>query len=780
MLQSNSFQAAKRIEDEDYSVIDIPLLKGGPLLKDGHDRIVRLNRPAIIGNFPPRQCGLATFTRDMFTCLSGALPKAEWSVIAMNDPGAHYDYPAEVTHQLPQNEIEAYRKLADALNGNGTDVVFVQHEFGIYGGPSGRFLLAMLERLNMPIVTTLHTVLERPNAEQRLVMDALIRLSDTLVTMARKGKEILMRVYNVPEARIAVVPHGAPSRPLRDTADFKADLGLAGKKTLTTFGLLSPNKGIETVIQALPDIARSCPNVVYLVIGATHPHLIRNEGEAYRDSLKQMARDLGVERHVQFINSFVGEAELVNILQATDVYVTPYLTEAQITSGTLSFALALGRPIVSTPYWHAQEVLAGGVGSLCPFKDVYAFTLAISNLLASDKARTTMSQRAYHAGLSSRWSEVANAYVTRAEADLERRAREPEGQSHVIGEPPVWGAIERMSDDCGIFQHGKYRMPDREHGYCADDNCRALSLAARLSTLTALTPRQLELAYTYCAFMNHAWNHDARFRNFMSFGRQWLDDGGSDDCCARSFESLVDVARSNLPEDLRTWAVDLANEVVSKAMQWPSLRARAILVRSLIRGFGVVGDAQEVQALVRKLGQSLHGAYRHHARPNHKWFEPYLAYDNARLSEGLILAGQFLADNGMLNNGIDSLRWLMQRQTDKASGCLVPVPTSHFKDDSPFSGDVSGRNLFDQQPIEVVATVEACLTAWKVTTDVHWRNEALRSHAWFHGENVHSLTMVTPDGGCYDGLNPNGFNRNQGAESILAYPLSWTALKAGL
>ncbi|EGF91518.1 glycosyl transferase group 1 family protein [Asticcacaulis biprosthecium C19] len=768
MLQSNSFQAANRIEDEDFSVIDIPFLN------DAKSGAVRLTRPAIIGNFPPRQCGLATFTRDMYACLSMALPKAQWSVVAMNDPGASYDYPAEVTHQLPQNDIEAYRALADELNTAGNDVVFVQHEFGIYGGPSGRYLLAMLERLNMPIVTTLHTILEKPNAEQRLVMDALIRLSDTLVTMAQKGKDILMRVYQVPEARIAVIPHGAPSRPLRDTTSFKAELGLTNKKTLTTFGLLSPNKGIETVIQALPDIVRGCPNLIYLVIGATHPHLIRNEGEKYRDSLKQMARDLGVERHVHFINSFVNDAELVDILQATDVYVTPYLTETQITSGTLSYALALGRPIVSTPYWHAQEVLAGGVGALCPFKDVHAFTLAISNLLASDTARTAMSQRAYQAGLSSRWSAVANAYVTRAEADAERRTEEPGIRAKVIGDAPAWGAIERMTDSCGIFQHGKYGLPDREHGYCADDNCRALSLAARLSNISPLTPRQIELTRIYAAFMNHAWNHDTRFRNFMSFGRQWLDDGGSDDCCARSFECLVDVARSNLPEDLRTWAVSLANDVLGKTTQWQSLRARAILIRCLVRGFGVIGDPQEVQVLVRKLGQSVHGAYRHHARAGHKWFEPYLAYDNARLSEGLILAGQFLVDNAMLNDGIDSLRWLMQRQTDDASGCFVPVPTSHFKEDS------QGRNLFDQQPIEVVATVEACLTAWTVTTDSLWRNEALRSYAWFHGENVHSLPMVTADGGCYDGLNPNGFNQNQGAESILAYPLSWTALKAGL
>ena len=767
MLQSNSFQIANTIEQEDFSVIDIPLLSE-PRLVQG-----TISRPTIIGNFPPRQCGLATFTRDMYSCLSRALPKAQWSVIAMNDPGADYDYPSEVTHQLAQNDVEAYRKLAEELNAKGADVVFVQHEFGIYGGPSGRYLLAFLERLNMPIVTTLHTILEQPSCEQRMVMDSLIRLSDTLVTMAHKGSDILQRVYGVDPARISVIPHGAPARPLCDTTAFKVELGLTGRKVLTTFGLLSPNKGIETVIAAMPDIIRSCPEAMYLVIGATHPHLVRNEGEAYRDGLKQMARDLGVERHIKFINSFVEDNDLIEILQATDVYVTPYLTETQITSGTLSYALALGRPIVSTPYWHAQEVLAGGGGALCPFKDSRAFTLAISNLLASDTARQAMSQRAYQAGLSSRWSAVAQAYVARAQSDTERRLAEPKGREDMLGVAPGWGAIERMTDDCGIFQHGKYRLPDRQHGYCADDNCRALSLAARLSNVGPMTPRQIQLSYVYSAFMNHAWNNDGRFRNFMSYSRKWLDDGGSDDCCARSYECLIDVARSNLPEDLRIWATGLANDILPSTMTWTSIRAQAILIKSLVRGFGVVGDGQVVQGMIRKLGQSLHQAYRSHCRIARNWFEATLAYDNARLSEGLILAGQFLSDADMLKDGVASLRWLMQRQSDPASGCFVPVPTSQFADDN------GTHPLFDQQPIEVVATIDACLTAWKATADTFWKNEAMRAFSWFKGGNVHHIDMITPDGGCYDGLTLHGFNQNQGAESILAYPLSWTALKTG-
>ncbi len=766
LLQSNSFQ----VEREDVSLADIPLLLPKPAA-------ATITNAAIIGNFPPRQCGLATFTRDMYNCLTKALPQADFSVVAMNEAGATYDYPAEVTHELPQDERPAYRRLADDLNKSGTQVLFVQHEFGIYGGPSGAWLLDCLERLDMPVVTTLHTILETPNDEQRHVMKALIRLSSTLITMAHKGAEILKRVYGVPDSQVVVIPHGAPSRPLRDTSEFKDLLNLSGRKTLTTFGLLSPNKGIETVIAALPAVAKACPDVLYLVIGATHPHLVRHEGEAYRDRLKAMAHDLGVENHIRFIDTFVGDNDLIDILQATDVYVTPYLTEAQITSGTLSYALALGRPVVSTPYWHAQEALAGGIGTLCPFGDSDAFATAISALLASDEARAGMSGRAYQSGLRSRWLAVARAYVTRAEGDVRAHVSKPAAPGFSIGERPVWGAIERMSDDCGIFQHGKYRLPDRQHGYCTDDNCRALTLEAKQSLVVELTPRQVELAYVYAAFVNHAWNPETgRFRNFMSYGRRWLDDGGSDDCCARTFESLVDVIRSNLPEDIRQWAADLAHRVSQVAALWSSVRSRAVMIKALARGLGRFGDADAMKAMIATFGRDLHSLFCRHAHRDHVWFEKRLSYDNARLSEGLILAGEFLGEPDMVEDGVRSLRWLMHRQTVPKNGvrCFAPVATSQF------DADTGDHPLFDQQPLEVLATIDACLTAWRVTGDRAWRQEAVRAWDWFHGRNCLGLDMVTEDGGCYDGLTPDGVNRNQGAESILAYPLSWTALKGEL
>ncbi|ESQ77879.1 glycosyltransferase family 4 protein [Asticcacaulis sp. YBE204] len=766
MLQDKSFAVETEVSDLSQILTQSPAVAS-----------TRLKRVAVIGNFPPRQCGLATFTRDIYRCLHTALPQARFDVIAMDDHAGPYDYPAEVTKHIPQDDISAYVKLADDLNAAGTQALFVQHEFGIYGGPAGAHLLACLERVTMPVVTTLHTVLENPNDEQRRVMEALIRRSSTLITMAHKGADILKRVYGVPDAQIAVIPHGAPARPYSSPEVFKPGLDVAGHRVLTTFGLLSPNKGIETIIEALPDISKACPDVVYLVVGATHPNLIINEGEAYRDRLKKMAAELGVEDHIRFVNSFISDDDLIDILQATDVYVTPYLTETQITSGTLSYALAVGKPVVSAPYWHAVEALANGVGVVCPFRDSRAFASAISDLLTDDQARAAMSAKAYEYALPSRWSAVAASYIRRAEADLERPEAQVPTPVFTLCPAPSWRAVERLSDDCGMAQHGRYRLPDRAHGYCADDNARALMLMARQSKLIPLDDRQIDRAYRYAGFMNHAWN-GGRFRNFMSFSRQWLDEGGSDDCCARSFESLIEVVRSDLPADLKLWAKELAQRVLPHVGDWQSNRSRAVVLRALDGALGHVGEPAQVKTLIAELAAQLHGAYRDWARnedgtDGHSWFETALSYDNARLPEGLLIAGHVLNDIQMKTDALSALGWLMDKQT--ADGHLRPIPTKWF-DTNPDT-PAQTHPLFDQQALEAQATLEACLTAARLTGDARWTAEAHKAYGWFLGQNDHGLSLITDDGGCYDGLTPHGVNENQGAESVLAWHLGWSALK---
>lgn len=733
----------------------------------------RFRRAAMIGNFPPRKCGIATFTRDTFACLRAALPRTDWRLVVMEDPAGNHTYPQPVTNVIPQDDLAAYRKTADELNRAEIEVVFLQHEFGIFGGDAGSHILTLLRRLRMPIITTLHTILQTPSPDQKRVLDEIIRLSASVIVMTEMGADILGRVHGAGPTKVHVIPHGAPERPFSPTEPFKTPLGLAGAKVIMTFGLLSPNKGLETIIRGLPAILARHPDAVYLIVGATHPHLVQREGEAYRDSLIDLARSLGVADHLRFINRFVSDAELVDLLQAADLYVTPYLTEAQITSGTLAYAIAVGKPVISTPYWHAKEALADGVGVICPFHDTRAFAGEIIDLLANDARREAMARRAYKAGEPSRWRKVAQEISGLAAVARAVHARRAENAFKPLARPTLDGLL-RMSDDCGVMQHSRFGAPDRRHGYCTDDNARALSLLASLITEGPLDPAAQKLALSAAAFLNHAWNRESgRFRNFLSFDRRWLDEGGSDDCCARALEALCLVAR-NWPEaDLRDWAADLAREVLQHVQEWHSLRSRALVIKSLIYAeHAVIGEAE-----VHRLMADILGPLQQAAREgvgSHRWFEPKFAYDNARLPEALLLAGERLQDSDAISTGLDTLDHLMKLQTSP-EGCFAPIPTSSFDTDG------ADHHQFDQQPIEALATIDACLAGWRATGDTRYAHAARQAFEWFGGRNVHGVALARPsDGICHDGLTVDGLNRNHGAESILSYLLAAASVRRGL
>jgi glycosyltransferase involved in cell wall biosynthesis len=754
-----------------YGLTDVNLAnKNIAYLKPVSDPLLRaintLDKAIIIGNFPPRQCGLATFTRDMYAALCNAQPQAQFDVVAMNDGVAAYDYPVCVRYEVLQTDRKAYSALGDQLREAHYQAAFVQHEFGIYGGPSGCYILECLRRLTCPIITTLHTILECPNSDQREVMEGLIGISSQLITMTKKGSDILQSIYKVPLDSIKIIPHGAPTRPLKPTDEFKAKLGIGNHQTITSFGLLSPNKGLETVINALPMIKAVCPTVKYLIVGATHPNLMRNEGERYRESLKALAQRLDVEGCIIFMNAFIDDEALISILQASDVYVTPYLTESQITSGTLTYALALGRP----------------VGILCPFKDVDAFAIALISLLSNDNRRHAMSVKAYEANITTQWPRVGAAYINLTQKALER----PSGLGATLKAVTAFNrprivtkivytndlrALYRMSDDTGLMQHGKYLIGDRSHGYCTDDNARALLLMAYRSRLAPLNNQDLTLAYIYAGFVNHAWNPDTnRFRNFMSFGRNWLDEGGSDDCCARTLDALVEVNQSALPEDLKLWARELIDQIIPISATWQSVRAHTLMCK-------VLGKCLRQRPTDKLLSEALyHHAkvlvtqYEDHAGPEHSWFEPELSYDNARLPEGLLWAAEALGHTDWMEIAFKSLDWLDHRQ--RAGAFFRPIPTYGF------CLDHAGHSDFDQQPIEALATVEAGLKAHSLQSDKAWLDMSDKAMAWFDGANDHGLSLISKDGGCYDGLTPQGVNRNQGAESILSYHLSH-AIRAG-
>ncbi len=731
----------------------------------------KIKRIALIGNSPPRLCGIATFTRDVHTALRAAFPEIAVDLYAMTDPGGSYAYAPEII-PIAQEDITDYRMAAQRINESGADVVLVQHEYGIFGGSAGALLLKLLDRVDASVVVTLHTVLEQPNADQRAVIEALARRASKLIVMAEKGRELLVRVHGIAWNQIAVIPHGVPDRPFVDPESVRDRFGFEGRRVLLTFGLLSPNKGIETMIRALPAIVAAHPESLYVVLGATHPHLVAREGEAYRESLMALAAELGVSQSLRFIDGFLDQDALLDYLQAADIYVTPYLNETQITSGTLSYAVALGKPVVSTPYWHAAELLAGGVGVLVPFGDSRCFAEEIITLLDEPARLAEMANRAYGAGRQMLWSALAQAYVAICDEAVRKRPvriqRQQRASARVVVAPRL-NAMERMSDATGMIQHSNYAVPDRNHGYCVDDNCRALMLMHRIDGPEAV--RADQLATVYGAFVQYAWNGKlGRFRNFMGFDRQWLEAEGSEDSFGRSLWAIGATAAEARDPNLRRWALNLFDQVAPHAFSLGSPRTWAF---ALLGGDAVLRQHRDhplAWRLVRDFGEKLLAELRRERRDNWIWFESVLAYDNARLPEALLRAGELTGNTAMIDEGLKALEWLDVQQTN-ADGQFRAVGTDSF------GREYADPLPFDQQPLEAWATVDATLFAHELTGEARWLEAAWRAHGWYLGENDLGLPIATvSDGGCYDGLMSDRVNLNQGAESILAFQFACTAM----
>lgn len=734
----------------------------------------RLRRVVLIGSFPPRRCGIATFTSDVHEALKTAAPDLDCQVVAMTDEGGDYAYGPDVMFAVHQNRLADYLEGARRINEAAPDVVCVQHEFGLFGGSAGEHLMLMLDAVAAPVTTTLHTVLTDPNADQRRVFERLIRRSAKIIVMAEKGRQILTEVWKVPASKIMVTPHGAPDRPLVDTAGPKAKLGLDGHDVMLTFGLLSPGKGLESVIQALPDIVKARPNALYVILGATHPHLIAREGEAYREGLFALARELGVGDHVRFHNQYVDTPLLLDWLAAADLYVTPYLNAAQITSGTLSYAVALGKAVISTPYWHAQELLADGRGVLTPFNDPQALAAAVTDLLGDPARLADVQRRAWEAGRETLWSRLADRYldVFAAVRDARKPANDgPRSFAPTALPRPSLGGLRRMTDRVGMLQHSVLSIPDRNHGYCVDDNARALLLVHRLRAFGLQTPETEVLGATYAAFVHHAWNEAAgRFRNFMAYDRAWLEEVGSDDSVARAWWSVAVTGAEGGAPDLCQWGRELAVKITPHLDSFTALRTYAFLVlglSSLVRADP--GLAHERDLLTRLAGGLL-DMLADGESGDWCWFEDGLTYDNARLPEALLRAGMVLDDETMVAGGLKSLAWLCGRQTG-VGGVFRAVGTRNFG--KPFTVE----EPFDQQPLEAAATVDACAAAYAATGDARWLAEARRAFDWYLGRNDLGIPLADPaTGECYDGLTPNGPNLNRGAESVLSFQLAICAM----
>jgi glycosyltransferase involved in cell wall biosynthesis len=735
--------------------------------------VTQLSRVAFIGNSLPRRCGIATFTTDLQQAIAASSAQLKTSIVAMTDHGHAYDYPPVVRFQVNDDKIEDYVRAAEFLNASQCEIVSLQHEFGIFGGEAGGHILELLCRLTMPVVTTLHTILAEPTSAQRDVMLRVMDASARVIVMAEKGRELLRSVYRVPTEKIEVIAHGTPDFPFVESDQAKAKLGFSNRTVILTFGLLSPSKGIEFVIDAMPAILHSCPDAVYVLLGATHPNLVREQGEAYRDSLVARARNLGVEDHVVFRDQFVDLPTLVDFIAMCDVYVTPYLNESQMTSGTLAYSFALGNAIVSTPYWHAEELLADGRGILVPFADSQAIGREIAGLLTDHPRRQAMRARAYSGGRSMIWERAAERHLKVFEsARRGHRLRvigRPEQHiasrdSHAAPEMRT-GHLLSMCDDTGLFQHAVHSVPDRTHGYCVDDNARALLFACALNG-SGEQPLPEDLTARFAAFVQHAWNSDTkRFRNFMSFDRRWLEDRGSEDSHGRTLWALGECARADVSLSRRRWATALFAEALPAVENFTSPRAWAFTLLGLDAYCGVTAGDSAARRIRHVLAEKLLVILSTVATKDWVWFEDGLSYDNARLSQALIVTGNSTRTPTYTQAGLRSLRWLMTLQTTPA-GLFRPVGTQSFGERR------QAPRAFDQQPLEATAMISACLAAWRADGDAAWRADAARAFGWFLGDNDLTLPLVDLEtGSCRDGLHPDRANENRGGESALSYLL---------
>jgi glycosyltransferase involved in cell wall biosynthesis len=745
------------------------------------------SRIAVIGNYLPRQCGIATFTTDLCAAISAEYETTQLMALPVNDTEAGYDYPERVRWSLAQNDVKSYEQAAEFLNFNNIDMVCLQHEYGIFGGAAGSHILHLLRRLKMPVVTTLHTVLREPSVDQRRAMSEIAELSDRLIVMSQLSSQILQEVFKVPGSKIDMVPHGVPDLPFLDPNFHKDRFGVEGKAVLLTFGLLSPNKGIENVIQALPQILSKHKNVVYIVAGATHPHILRREGDTYRASLQALAKEVGVEAQVIFHDRFVSPEEMAAFIGVADIYITPYRYVAQVVSGTLAYALGAGKAIISTPYWHAIELLDDRRGALVPFQDPDAIANKTIELLDTPAKRHAMRKRAYLYARDMVWKKAAQGYMrsfSRVRSDrvqsprVQFSARAAEKSLNRLPELKLTH-VNALTDDTGMLQHAIFTIPNRDEGYTTDDNARALILTVLLAQMDKGSSKQADLAapilsHRYLSFLEHAFNPaNGQFRNFLGYDRRWNEAASSEDCHGRALWSLGTVLGRCEDQGLKCAAGRLFEFSLPVAVNFSSPRAWAYTllgIQEYLNSYPGDRDAQKVRGV---LSRRLLAMYQEVRSPEWKWFENVVAYGNARLPQALLIVGSAGSDARMISAGLEALDWLLETQRCEISHHFVPIGSQGFYRQG------AEKARFDQQPIEAAGAVSACLEAYRITGDAHWRTQAWSAFNWFLGGNDLQVSLYdSTTGGCRDGLHPERANQNQGAESTLSFLIAFLEMSS--
>lgn len=750
----------------------------------------QLKRVAFIGNYLPRKCGIATFTSDLCESFAQEFPEIQTFTLAMNDSEEGYAYPGQVRYEINQDDRLDYERAANFLNQQAVDVICLQHEYGIYGGLAGSHVLTLLRNVTAPVVTTLHTILEKPLPEQLRVLKEIIRLSDRLVVMSQRSFALLQRVYDAPLEKIDLIPHGIHDVPFVDPGFYKDKLDAEGKYVLLTFGLLSRNKGIEHVIQALPEVVKEYPNLVYVILGSTHPHVVLNDGEEYREHLQELVQQLGLQNHVIFKDQFVSLKDLKEFIGAADIYITPYLGREQIVSGTLAYTVGAGKAVISTPYRYAEELLADERGLIVPFLDSKAITEKVLYLLDHEAERNAMRKRAYMYGRDMIWPSVAWRYLNTFEEARRQNVNQLFAlpitgmyEHHIQGVPALkLDHLQRMTDGTGMLQHAVYNVPNYDEGYTTDDNARALIAAVQVeklsrsmqdSTLDKETVSlSRDLSRRYLAFLWHAFNPaNKRFRNFMDYNRTWLEEVGSEDSHGRALWALGTVLSQSSDDGLRGMAARLFEVSVSSTLNFSSPRSWAFTLLATEQYLARFPGDRAVALVQTTLADKLLNAFRSNQAEDWPWLEDVVTYCNPALPQALIRYGHFVGDDDAVDIGLRSLEWLVRIQrSDK--GWIMPIGSMGFYKRG---GEIV---YFDQQPVEVYSLISACLDAYRVTRQQRWLDTANQSFEWFLGRNALGQTVYDPySGGCRDGLHIDRLNENQGAESTLAFMQSLLELQ---
>ena len=712
----------------------------------------------LVGTSPPRRCGIATFTDDLRQALTDSGPDVPAVQIALTDEGGDYAYGPQVVFEIRADERDDYRTAAEFVNGTAIDVLCVQHEFGIFGGEHGSHVDDLLERVRVPVVTTLHTVVPDPSPELRAATRRLADRSDVLVVLAQQAVDLLVDGCGIDRDQVRVIPHGVPFGPDLDRQRAKEGILATGRTVLLTFGLLSPGKGVEVVLEALPAVVAQHPEVLYVVLGATHPHILRRDGDAYRESLQARVAELGLRDHVRFVDRYVDLEELRRHLAASDVYITPYHGSDQIVSGTLAYAVGSGCAVVSTPYAYARELLADGRGELVPFRDPAALGTVLTALLGDEERLQGLRERAREHGRAMSWPAVGAAYHELFAQVVARHEARPLLALEAPLPRASFGHLRALTDDVGVFQHAPFGVPEREHGYCTDDVGRALVVAVEGARRG--DPVAAGLVPGCLSFLQAAQQPTGRFANLLGFDRRFVEGTASQDTLGQAVWGLGIAAAHATSADHRALATELLARAVPTSADLHATRAVAYAMTGLSAYLSRFPGALQARRVLRLQAERQLHRLSLHARGDWQWFDDALTYGNAAVPGALLLAGRVLDEPEWRAAGTRTLDFLLQHTV--VDGRFEPVGNEGW-----FPRD-GVKAVYGQQPVEAGLTALACATAHAMTGQDRYAQAATAAASWLLGRNRLGIEMYDPETGrCADGLDRHGASRNAGAESTI-------------